>query len=124
MAEINKSFKPRAVLPAVALVASLYYSFTFTAAMLIGYLGTRVFCKMFLHKGRVDSIYVTFGKYKLHLHHWIMGLFLLAMVWVIDYFYLPTFFAGIVIGVIIQDIYDYNDWYKVIMKNPIKKKAV
>ncbi len=123
MAE-NKNSKVKVFLPAVALVASFYYSITFTAAIIIGYVLSKIFCNLFVHNGKVDSIYVNFGKYKVHLHHWIMGLFLLAIVWVIDYFYLPTFFAGMVVGVIIQDIYDYNDWYKVILKAPINKKAV
>ena len=46
----------------------------------------------------------------------------LAMVWVLDFFYLPTFFTGVVLGVIIQDIYDYNDWYQVIVKKDSKKE--
>ena len=46
-----------------------------------------------------------------------MGVAILGIVWAIDRFYLPTFFAGAICGIIIQDIYDYNDWHKVIMKN-------
>jgi hypothetical protein len=104
-------------LPAILLVPSFYYSFSFTGGILIGYLATKIFCNLFVHNGKIDSIFIDAGKWRVHLHHWIMGLMLLAIVWVIDFYYLPTLFAGFMCGIIIQDIYDYNDWHKVIVKN-------
>ena len=116
--------KAKAVLPAIVLVTSFYYSFAFAGGIVIGYVLCKLFCNVFVHKGKIDSIFLDLGKWKLHLHHWIMGIVLLAIVWVIDYYYLPAFFAGAVIGVIIQDIYDYNDWHQVIVKNPDYVKKV
>ena len=118
----NRRIKVKAFLPAVVLATSLYYSFSFTTGIVIGYVLCRMFCKLFLNhgdniNGKIDKVFVDFGKWKLHLHHWIMGIIVLAIVWVIDYFYLPTFFAGAICGVIMQDIYDYNDWHKVLVKN-------
>ncbi len=84
---------------------------------MIGYVLSRLFCQLFVHNGKVNSIFIDYGKWKIHVHHWIMGLALLGIIWVIDYYYLPTLFAGVICGVIIQDIYDYNDWHQVIMKN-------
>ena len=46
-----------------------------------------------------------------------MGLGVLALVWIVDYYYLPTFLAGAIMGGVVQDIYDYNDWYKIVSKN-------
>ncbi len=106
------------VLPAIVLATSFYYSFLFTIGIVIGYILCRFFCNVFVKNGKIDSIFIDYGKWKIHLHHWIMGIIILAIVWIIDYFYLPTFFAGAVCGMIIQDIYDYNDWHKVILKNP------
>ena len=114
--------KVKRFLPAIVLGTSFYYSITFTTGVILGYILCRLFCHLFVHKGKVDSIFFDIGKWKVHLHHWIMGLGVLGLVWVIDYFYLPTFFAGVVVGVIIQDIYDYNDWHQVIMRNPEYKK--
>ena len=127
MAENNNS-KAKMVLPAIALVTSMYYSFSFTTGIVIGYVLCKIFCKLFLRhgdnvNGKIDKIFVDFGKWKLHVHHWIMGVILLAVVWVIDYFYLPTFFAGFVCGIIIQDIYDYNDWHQVIVRNEDYQKV-
>ena len=108
--------KAKIVLPALVLAASFYYSISFTGGVVIGYILCKLFCHFFLHNGKVDTIFVDFGNWRIHLHHWIMGLMLLAIVWVIDYYYLPALFAGFICGIIIQDIYDYNDWHKVISK--------
>ena len=123
MTEINdsapdaKRTKVKMFLPAVVLATSIYYSFSFTTGIVIGYVLCRIFCKIFVNNGKIDSIFLDYGKWKIHLHHWIMGIIVLAIVWVIDYFYLPTFFAGAICGIIMQDIYDYNDWYKIVLKN-------
>src|SRR5437870_6368057 len=113
----HKKSRVKIVLPALVLATSFYYSFTFAGGIVVGYVLCKLFCHVFVHKGKVNSIFLDFGNWRIHLHHWIMGIMLLAVVWVIDYYYLPAFFAGAVVGVIIQDIYDYNDWHKVIVKN-------
>jgi len=126
MAEVNKS-KVKMFFPAIVLATSLRYSLLFTVGIVIGYVLCKIFCALFLKhgdnvNGKIEKVFVDFGKWKLHLHHWIIGIIVLAIVWVIDYFYLPTFFAGVICGVILQDIYDYNDWHKVIIKNDDYKK--
>lgn len=130
MAEISNSVpavkqtKVKIVLPAIVLATSLYYSFSFTGGIVIGYILCKLFCHLFVHNGKIDSIFLDYGKWRVHLHHWIMGIVLLASVWVIDRFYLPTFFAGFICGIIIQDIYDYTDWHKVIVKKDSKKQVI
>lgn len=121
MAENTRSKK--ILLPAIVLATSFYYSWSFTWGIVIGYVLCKAFCHLFVNNGKIDSIFIDYGKWKIHLHHWIIGIMILAIVWVIDYFYLPAFFAGVVCGVILQDIYDYNDWYKVIVKNKDHQKA-
>jgi len=116
----NKNSKVRKLLPAFVLVASVYYSFFLGLGLLLGYIGSRLFSKFLIEKGKVNSIYIDCGKWKLHMHHWIMGALLLLVVWFIDYFYLPRFLTGVVLGVIAHDIYDYNDWHKVLVKNEEK----
>ena len=115
MAEINNSKK--IFLPAIVLATSIQYSILFTGGIVLGYLASKLFCKILgIDEHNGDKVFLDIGKWKIHLHHWIMGIIILSIVWVIDYFYLPTFFAGVVCGIIIQDIYDYNDWYKVVLK--------
>ena len=105
-------------LPAIVLATSFHYSIRFTMGIVVGYILCKLFCDIFVKNGKVDSIFLDYGKWQVHLHHWIMGIIVLAIVWVIDFFYLPTFFAGVICGGILQDIYDYNDWHQVIIKNP------
>jgi len=116
----NKNSKIRRYLPAFVIVASVYYSFLLALGLALGYIGSKIFSKYLLENGKVDCIFIDCGKYKIHLHHWILGALLLLLVWVIDFFYLPRFFVGVVCGVIAHDIYDFNDWHKVLVKNEIK----
>lgn len=116
----NKNSKVRKYLPAFVLMASFYYSFLLALGLAIGYIGSKIFSKLFIENCKVDCIYIDCGKYKIHLHHWIMGAVFLLFVWFIDYFYLPRFFVGFVCGIIAHDIYDYNDWHRVLIKNEDK----
>ena len=113
----NQNSKVRKYLPAVVFLASFYYSFLLALGLAIGYIGSKVFSKFFIENGKVDCIYIDCGKWKIHMHHWILGALFLLLAWFIDYFYLPRFFIGMVCGIIAHDIYDYNDWHKVLVKN-------
>lgn len=122
LAKSNNNSKVRKYLPAVVLVASFYYSFLLAIGLALGYIGSKLFSKYFLEKGKVDCIFIDCGKnWKLHLHHWILGALILLIVWFIDYFYLPRFFVGVVCGIMAHDIYDFNDWHKVLIKNEDRK---
>lgn len=116
----NKSSKIRKYLPAVVMVASFYYSSLLAMGLALGYLGSKIYSKLLIENGKVDCIYIDCGKYKIHLHHWILGTLLLVLVWTLDYFYLPRFFLGVVCGVIAHDVYDFNDWYKILIKKEEK----
>ena len=113
----NKNSKVRKYLPAAVFLASFYYSFLLALGLALGYIGSKIFSKFFLERGKVDKIYIDCGKWKIHMHHWILGSLLLLIVWFIDYFYLPRFFVGVVSGIIAHDIYDFNDWHKVLERN-------
>ncbi len=120
LAKSNNNTKVRRYLPAVVLVAGFYYSALLTFGLALGYLGSKLFYDFFVERGNVDHIYIDCGKYKIHMHHWILGSLLLLLVWVIDYFYLPRFFVGVMAGVIAHDIYDFNDWHKILVRNEAK----
>jgi len=115
--DISKRSNVKKVLPAIVLVTTFYYSFLLTIGLLLGYLGCKLYHKVFIETGRVDKIFIDCGKWKIHFHHWIMGAIVLLIVWLIDWFYLPRFFVGVVGGIIAHDIYDFNDWHQVLVKN-------
>jgi len=113
----NNNSTVRKFLPAIVVTASFYYSILLALGLGLGYFGSKIYAKYFVENGRVDCIYIDCGKWKIHMHHWILGALFLAMVWFIDHFYLPRFFMGVILGIIAHDIYDYNDWHKVLVKN-------
>ena len=117
MPETQKS-KVKKFLPALVLASTFYYSFLMMIGMVLGYFGTKLYCKAFnIDENSDRRIFIDCGKWKIHFHHWIMGAMVLLLVWVVDYFYLPRFFIGVIGGVIAHDIYDFNDWHKVLVKN-------
>jgi len=113
----SNNSKVRKYLPAFVLMASFYYSSLLSMGLVLGYIGSKIFWKYLVENGKVDCIYIDCGKWKIHLHHWILGALILLFVWVLDYFYLPRFFVGVILGIIIHDIYDFNDWHKVFVRN-------
>jgi Na+/glutamate symporter len=120
MAENTKK-KVKKVLPALVLATTFYYySFLVTIGLVLGYLGSKIYCKIMgidEHNGNDKKVFVDCGKWKIHFHHWILGVLVLLIVWIVDYFYLPRFFVGVVCGIIVHDIYDYNDWHKIFVRN-------
>jgi uncharacterized membrane protein len=117
MPENNKGPVKR-FLPAILLASTFYYSFLVTLGLVIGYLGAKLYCTVLnIDENSDRRIFIDCGKWKIHFHHWIMGIVVLLIVWIVDYFYLPRFFIGVVGGVMAHDIYDYNDWHKVIVPN-------
>jgi hypothetical protein len=118
LAKSNNNSKIRKFLPAIVLMASFYYSFFLALGLGLGYFGSKVFSKYFLENGKVDCIYIDCGeKYKIHMHHWILGAIFLVIMWFVNYVYLSSFLVGAILGIIAHDIYDYNDWHKVLVKN-------
>ncbi len=70
--------------------------------------------------GKIKSIIIPVGKYKIHLHHWLISLWA-GILGGIKGFYLlsPEFFFGFLGGLIFQGIYCYGDWYQIIKRSPL-----
>lgn len=116
----NKKSGVKKIFPAVVLVMSFYYSVLFAIGLLLGYLATVFYCKKFgiNENSSEKKIFLNLGKWDIHIHHWIMGVMLIILIflggWKPE---IPVFVWGLIIGMIIQDIYDFNDWHQVIIKN-------
>jgi len=66
-------------------------------------------------QGIVPSLIFTIKNYRFHLHHW----FLLTLLFLFQFFRKNSFsetMNGFIIGGIIQGIYNYPDWYQIIVK--------
>jgi len=67
--------------------------------------------------GRVKSIILPIGRWKLHLHHWICSLGLMGIVSSMGiYLFGPQVTYGFLGGLAFQGIYCYSDWYRIIKR--------
>lgn len=115
------------MLPAIVLATTFHYSEIFAIGLIIGYLLTRFYCKkMGIDEESGDKIFLDINKkWTIHLHHWIMGVILIGFIaiagWTKE---IPVFLWGALFGMMIQDIYDYNDWHEVFIKKPLVSESV
>jgi len=69
-------------------------------------------------QGRVRSIIIPLGKFKLHLHHWIIFALMMfaGLAKSIFIYFPPEIFYGLLGGLAWQGVYSYSDWYKFIYR--------
>lgn len=73
--------------------------------------------------GLIGSRIFQIGDWQLHLHHWLVAFILLGVSFLFfrNRYRLNslfcTFFFGVLIGLIVQGIFTYDDWYQVLIKN-------
>ena len=96
------------VWPGLAAGVSLCFSaVTLATGIVVGYLATRLFMKKYVDTGKVGSVFVPLGSWRLHLHHWIMGVLVLVAIPIIgSYHECPKILLGVVGGVIAEDFED------------------
>lgn len=105
------------IFPLTTLFASCYISFLFVSGVIIGCISTYFFDKYFIKKARIKTIKLNIYKWRIHFHHWLMGISVLSVIWLSGF--LPVFphvVLGVVGGVILHDFYFDKNWYRVILK--------
>ncbi len=67
--------------------------------------------------GRVKSIIIPLRRYELHLHHWFLAT-LAAISSAVQGFFLvrPELFYGVLGGLVLQGIYCYKDWHRIVKR--------
>lgn len=115
MAKIAQIFIPTSVI-----FDSIRLFLLFSIGVAIGYLLTDAFCKKYWETGKVKSLIIKQGPWKIHLHHWITGALAVIFINFLG-FTMPIFLLGLFDGLIMHDIV-YKDkkygikWYNVIYK--------
>ena len=106
------------IFPGATLIISSYYiSILFAMGIIFGYLGTKLFHKKLVDTGKVGLIIFNLGKWKIHLHHWILGGLTIFFIYLTNLlFSLPIICLGFLGGLIFHDIYTDKNWYRVIYK--------
>ncbi len=67
-------------------------------------------------RGRIRSVIIPLGKWKLHFHHWLVSLGLIGFSSAYGYHLMSAHITyGILGGLAFHGIYSYSDWYKVVL---------
>jgi len=84
--------------------------------LILGYYLTKFFAGEKPGKeGKIKSLIISVKQWKIHLHHWFVGLIFLFISLFYDILPLPQFFLGVLGGVCLQGL-TYSDWYRIITK--------
>jgi len=86
--------------------------------IIIGYfLGKFLSGEKIGHQGTIKSIVLRLGRYRLHLHHWLLcfGILILSLLTKI-FLPFPQFSLSFLGGLMIQGIVCYPDWHKIFIK--------
>jgi len=66
--------------------------------------------------GKVRSVFVPLGKYKFHVHHWLISSGIIAIALFKGTYSLPPdLLYGFLGGLAFHGIYSYRDWYKILI---------
>jgi xanthine/uracil permease len=90
--------------------------------IVLGYFTARFLAgKQAGQQGRVRSLTFQISDYKLHLHHWLLSLGLLAFAFFFNLFQggdwtVFNFLYGFIGGWIIQGVFSYKDWKRILIK--------
>ena len=106
------------VLPGATLLFSLWFSAIFTLGILIGYFTTYIFDIKITKKEKIKLVKFNIGKWRLHMHHWIMGTIAFLACWVAGVLgFIPIIILGFAGGVIAHDLHLDDNWHRIIIKN-------
>ncbi len=101
-----------------------YLSFIAWSAgfLLAKYLGSKTIGE----PSKIRSYFIPLGKYKLHLHHWLLSSCVIIGFVVFEGTYvLPSdLFYGFFGAIVFHGIYCYSDWYKVLIPRQIQSLVV
>ncbi len=98
------------------LTIGIFLGYSYFGSWLLGYLVTKLGGgRAAGQKGRVRSIYIPLGNYRIHLHHWLIALLMMPVAFTVSIPYVPpVVICGFLSGIVFQGIYNYGDWYRII----------
>lgn len=83
---------------------------SFSGFLIAKYLGA----KKTADRSRIPSIMLPVGKYRVHLHHWLISSAVMALALLTGSWFFPSYlFFGFLTGIAFQGIYCYEDWHKI-----------
>jgi len=103
------------ILPLLA--AGIILGYLFFVGWLLAFVPTKYMAGKASGKpGRVKSIVIPFGKYKVHFHHWLISSGIIILILITNVGFLASaIFYGALSGLVFQGIYYYNDWHRILI---------
>lgn len=97
-------------------IALALISLQLALGIILGYFTIRFLAgKQAGQQGIIKSFTFQIGDYKLHLHHWMYSLIVLIFVLFFDFYYSQLVY-GFLGGWVIQGIFSYKDWKRILSK--------
>jgi len=114
---MKKLIKPRIIfgIPLAALSFEIYLG------VVLGYFGSKFFVEKLVKTKIIESFIFDIGRYKLYLHHWIIGLIILTLSLQYQFLPLAPFSFGFLGGLILEDLHRDENWHLVLFN---KKKEI
>ena len=99
------------------LAAGIILGYLFFVGWLLGFLLTKYMAGKTSGKpGRIKSIVIPFGKYKIHFHHWLISSGIIILSLIINVRFLASAISyGVLSGSVFQGIYYYSDWHRILI---------
>ena len=99
------------------LTAGIILGYLFFAGWLLGLLLTKYMAGKTSGKpGRIKSIVIPFGNYKIHFHHWLISSGIIILSLIINVRFLTSAVSyGVLSGSVFQGIYYYSDWHRILI---------
>lgn len=111
------------VLLATCIVLGYLSFITWSAGfLLVKYLGSKTVGE----PSKLRSYFIPLGKYKIHLHHWLLssGAIMVFAVFKGAYVLPSDLFYGFFGAIVFHGIYCYSDWYKVLILRQVQSLVV
>ncbi len=109
-------------------VTSIIVGYLFFAGWLLGFVITEYMAgKTSGKQGKVRSIIIPLGKYRVHFHHWLICSGVIVLILITDMRFLASAISyGVLGGLVFQGIYCYGDWHKILIttRHQIEKTAL
>ena len=121
------SKKIRRIIAILALSASLIFGYIyFLVSSISAYMITKYLsAKETTQPSKIPSIVLPLGKYRLHLHHWLISSAAMAIVLIQGSWFFPSdLLYGALGGVAFHGVYCYDDWHKILSLKQRKRSAV
>ena len=99
------------------IVACFVFGYLFFLTCLVGFFAGKYGSgKVAGERGRFRSIVICFGRWRVHLHHWLCSLGLIGVTCSTGiYLWNPPVTYGLLGGLAFHGIYCYADWYKIVI---------